>query len=136
MSDALAAVTHVWPWIASTLAVLGAAWRWWRSRSLPPRRSEPFDTEEIVFPRASPSSPGRGLARWLSLPLRLALKEAGEQAMNDEMAGLRDDLKRTMADNRRLRAELDGRTGSDAGSTATDTASRQPSRRPRPDSSR
>jgi hypothetical protein len=58
----------------------------------------------------------------------LTLKEAGDDATAEEMAGLREDLRRALADNKRLRAELASRDGSNAGFSATATAKSRRSR--------
>jgi hypothetical protein len=104
-----------WPWVTPLLVLLAELARRWSSRRAEPRAPSRRweDSEHILFP----SRPGSGLARLLSSPARLALKEAGTQAMEEEIAGLRDDLKRVLADNKRLRAELDGLAGSNAGFT-------------------
>lgn len=130
-----------WPWVAPIIAAAAALWRWWSGRrgsARPERRPERWeDAEAVLFPsERSGQAPGRGLARWLSAPARLALKEAGESALEEEIAGLRDDLRRTQADNKRLRGELASLANSNAGSIGTGGDKNPRSRTPRPRSPR
>lgn len=109
-------------WSFGLLAPAGFLLRWFFKNRSPQSQPEP-GTWTIVDRRSQKNShgPGRGLARLLSSPARLALKEAGEEATQEEVEGLREDLDRILADNKRLRLELASFRDSSTLFTAMDT---------------
>jgi hypothetical protein len=82
-----------------------AEWRdWWQEAAVSGAGATVL---RFLFVRRSTALPiDRRFMRWLNASYRLALKEDGDEAVTQEMAGLREDITRYLIDMDHLRSEV------------------------------